>query len=613
MMHQQRRNLVFKIIAGSLPLALLVLFEFVLRWGGYGNDLRLFITDSNDENYWVMNPHVSKRYFPDPATATLGNAERFRKEKGNAVLRIFVLGESTSLGYPYMHNGSFHRMMQYRLLQENPILQTEIINLSLTAVNSITVADFATEISAYSPDAVLIYCGQNEYYGAMGTASANLFSSRPWVQRLLISLRGFRVWQLLQHGWTGLTNTKNNNEVPAQNLMEKMARKQGVPKDSEGYQAGIDQFNRNIRAAISSLCGKGIPVFISNLVSNEKSMAPFADGAGPGSAASLFIEGTKHYKAKDYATAKSLFVQAKEADALRFRAPEAMNITLASIVKQFPKTWLVDTKASFENNSGGGILGEETLLEHVHPNLFGYALLSDCFLTALRKQGIVPPATNTGFTFSTFRASLPVTQVDSIKADMEIKALKMRWPFKDSLKKIPVSNFEEEMAAAMLKKQLGWSVVLDSLLPHYLRVGNYTEALKVAESALLEYPDQVSFYQQAAECSRLLANTSKETTYLQRSFRMQPSAVSAKRLVDLFLTNDAPKATLPYLDYLITNSKQSKALTHIKTMILELQRIKSSPAQTTDRTYALKASELYAMLGYDSLAARYKSQLSGGE
>src|ERR1035437_7482530 len=160
----KKKLLLFKVIAILLPLFFLILIEIGLRLFGYGHDLRLFIEDTKDKHYLALNNYVSLKYFTDSINATVGNYELFKKKKNYETVRIFVLGESTTQGFPYNYNGSFHRWLKYRLMRTFPKKNFEIINLSLTAVNSYTVLDFAKGIIGYEPDAVLIYVGQNEYY-----------------------------------------------------------------------------------------------------------------------------------------------------------------------------------------------------------------------------------------------------------------------------------------------------------------------------------------------------------------------------------------------------------------------------------------------------------------
>ncbi len=91
----------------------------------------------------MFNPDASKKYFTDQGNATTGNREPFRKVK-EAYSFVFCAGKRIyhCIGYPYFHNGSFHRWLQYRLMRSFPGKKLEIVNLSLTAVNSYTILWF---------------------------------------------------------------------------------------------------------------------------------------------------------------------------------------------------------------------------------------------------------------------------------------------------------------------------------------------------------------------------------------------------------------------------------------------------------------------------------------
>ena len=175
-----------------LPLLVLLLVEVSLRIGDYGNHLNLFVEYPGDNNFLMFNPNASKKYFTNQALAATGNTELFKKEKDANTLRIFILGESTTIGYPYFHNGSFHRWIQYRLMNTFPNKRFEIINLSLTAVNSYTVLGFAKELVQYKPDAVLIYSGHNEYYGTLGVASTENVGNSFDVFKLILNCANSR-------------------------------------------------------------------------------------------------------------------------------------------------------------------------------------------------------------------------------------------------------------------------------------------------------------------------------------------------------------------------------------------------------------------------------------
>ena len=105
------KNLLFKSISILLPFIVLLILELSLQLFHYGNNLDLFIESPTNKNYLIFNPHASEKYFTNPLFATTGNCEPFKKVKDSNTLRFFILGESTTAGYPYFHNGSFHRWL----------------------------------------------------------------------------------------------------------------------------------------------------------------------------------------------------------------------------------------------------------------------------------------------------------------------------------------------------------------------------------------------------------------------------------------------------------------------------------------------------------------------
>jgi len=134
-----------------LPFFILILVEIILHLCNYGYDTSLFIEDKTGK-YYHLNPEISQKYFAVQENATRENVELFTKVKKPGTFRIFALGESTTVGFPYMHNGAFPRMLKCRLQFEYPTINFEIINLSLTAVNSYTLSDFSRQLVNFQPN-----------------------------------------------------------------------------------------------------------------------------------------------------------------------------------------------------------------------------------------------------------------------------------------------------------------------------------------------------------------------------------------------------------------------------------------------------------------------------
>ncbi|MGX5857530.1 GDSL-type esterase/lipase family protein [Dyadobacter jiangsuensis] len=541
-----------------MPFLVLLVLEGALRLSGYGHDLAVFTEDPARKGYLVLNPHASKRYFANQQNATYGNAEPFTVNKAPGVFRIFVLGESTTIGYPYMNNGSFHRWLQYRLLQTYPDRDFEVINLSLTAVNSYTVLDFGKAVLDYEPDAVLVYTGHNEYYGAMGVAATKGIGHNRTLARWLMNLRSWRLTQLIATVADKIIGLISGENVDLrENLMKRMAADQQIAFGSAAYNAGIDQFRANMDELAAATSARGIPLLISNLVSNEKDLKPFISipGGQGKSADTHYQSGIRLFNQADYPSAKKEFVTAKELDALRFRAPEALNTIIKDITHTHKGVTLVDTRDLFEKHAAAGILGKETLLEHVHPNLQGYALLSEAFYQSLRQTGLLP-ASSAEMPLEALKKQMPVTIVDSLKGEYEMMILKEGWPFN-----IPMpaeekreKTEEEKLAGALVVKQISWRDAMGRLQQHYAAAKDTAAMLRVAEALALDDPLNAVYFDNAGKLSIALGLHRQAVNYLSKAFRMENSFERARMLFVILLKMDRPEEALPYVRYAAANN-----------------------------------------------------------
>jgi tetratricopeptide (TPR) repeat protein len=610
-----KRVLLFKAIAISMPFLILILLEVALRIFHYGHDLSLFMEYPGDKNFLVLNPSASKRYFTDPALAPTGNRELFKKEKDKNTFRIFVLGESTTIGYPYFHNGSFHRWLQYRLMHTFPDKNFEIINLSVTAVNSYTVLGFAKELVDYEPDAVLIYCGQNEYYGALGVGSTNRISGNSHIIQLMLRLRQWRITQLITSLYEKITGAfKAARGYSGETLMQRMVADQQIPYGSKLYYRGIEQFRSNMDATLQLFSEHHIPVLISNLVSNERGLSPFisieadstrfpsfkrdyesgvkafelkelraadslfkqADLVYDGHALCNYYLGRVSYELGDYVTAEARFAKALDLDVLRFRAPSPLNGVIAQLCIKYPDAHLVDTRAAFVSHSENHIIGSDLILEHVHPNLIGYALMSDVFYEALKREHILSVGNVKEMSLQQLMEDMPITSVDSLAAVYKIAKLKSNWPFngggqQDSL---PVGSEEQKLAYNVAFEHIRWRDAMDNLYSYYVGTNNLTEAKKVMEALTLEYPMEASLYEITANICGKLNDLADAAFYFRKAFALSPSPEMSKTIFIIYLDLDEPAEAIPYLDYAINNLSDRRliAVKEYSEEIIQLQR-----------------------------------------
>jgi hypothetical protein len=593
--------LLFKIFAIGLPLVLLFLLEIGLRVFNYGHNQSLFIKDPADDRYMVMNKYASEKFFSDTLTATIGNHELFQANKSPNTFRIFVLGESTTIGYPYFHNGSFHRWLQYRLMHMYPDKNFEVVNLSLTAVNSYTVLDFGKQLARYQPDAVLIYTGHNEYYGALGIGSTSSLGSNRFLVEALLKLRELKLSQLfrnIESKITGVFASKKSGD--RDNLMKQMAARQEIPFGSADYQAGIDQYDKNMTELCSTLNNAKIPTFISTIVSNERGLSPFiSEKDSSRSAMHFFNAGTKAYNESQFAIAKQDFDKAKEMDELRFRGPEAINDIIEKLPAQFPYVHLVDTKKLFEKYSPHGIIGSETILEHVHPTLYGYSIMSEAFFQAIQKQHLIDDKPERQISFDELKKEMPITEMDSLYGAYQILILKTGWPFNQS---IPGSfkfgtDPEGEMAGKLALREIQWDPAMNQLFNYYKSKDEKAAELKITNAMVLEYPTEPQLLNFAANLNAQLNNYDEAAFYYRKQYMISPGDQLSLLIARLYVQADEPEKAIPYIPQ--DNIKARLAQIVNDKMLLQEQPKNAQIAQ--------RIAANYKIIGALDLSSKYGS------
>ena len=588
-----KKNLWFKLIACMLPVLLLLILEAALRLAGFGNDLSLFVEDPKYRNCLRLNEKASLRYFLREENATRGAAELFPKKKKNDAVRIFVQGESTAVGFPYFHNGSFSRMLSYRLQQAFPDTEWEVINLAITALNSYALYDFTDEIIAQRPDAVIINAGHNEYYGALGVGSTGKSGAGVAVGRLGIALRKTKTGQLLSRMLSPLRQHAQTDDT--QTLMEVMAGNQEIPFDSDIYRAGLNQFEKNLNGTLEKYRKAGIRVFLTNAVSNLKDQPPFISvlsAANPQPtgwretfdtaldrlkqqqdtvgmlqsisrlhaidtcyARSWYVLGGIRYAQKDFAAAASSFLKAKELDALRFRAPEAINGIIRDLSDKYDNVVHVDVEKSFKEHSTGDIIGESLMLEHLHPNLKGHFIIADALFRSLESEKFKGVTAQDTTTFEEAWQALPLIATDSLRGAYMTAAMRKKWPFNES---IPDDNrrnksLEETTAEAIARREIKWGNAMLDLMQHFKKNGQADKAVKCGEQLIMEYPYEYAVYEETVNLCIDTKQYPKGIFYARKAYLLKKTTTMALRLSILHLKSDEPEKALPYLEFLITS------------------------------------------------------------
>jgi lysophospholipase L1-like esterase len=423
----KKNNIRFWVILIILPFLLFTFFEIGLRLFDYGDDLSLFKQATGDKSdYFYINRWVAKRYFstqgiPDPSNDVF---LRIKPENG---YRIFVLGGSTAAGWPYSNNIMFSRILQKRLGDAFPNKYIEVVNTSISAINSYTFMDFTDEILDYKPDFILLYGGHNEYYGAFGVASTQTIGNMRWIKKLYLNLIHYKSFQLFKNIYSFLyaliNSDANTDQSGVSTLMEDLVNEQSIKYGSELYAQGLNQFEENLNDILDDTKNNGIPVIISELVSNIRDQAPFrSTGRTPTeSASSIFKKSQQLFKDNKYSESKRQFYLAKDMDALRFRASEDIN-ELIHEVKSEDGVYLVPLLKYFEEKSINQLIGNDLMLDHLHPNVDGHFILADAYFWTIINNNLISPKKDVKAYKSSdrYRREWGFSLLDSVYAQMKV-------------------------------------------------------------------------------------------------------------------------------------------------------------------------------------------------
>jgi tetratricopeptide (TPR) repeat protein len=533
--------------AGALLLSLIVIlfFEIILRLFHYGGDQRLFLPMKGDmAGYYRINNQVARRYFFMQKRVPTPGRDLFLKEKPANSTRIFVMGGSTAAGYPYGNNLMFSRILAERLSAVFPDRLIEVVNVAMAAVNSYTLLDFTDEIIAQHPDLVLVYAGHNEFYGALGVGSMESIGRNPGMVRLILKLRKFRIFLLLRNGTGALRNafgkagSGSSESDPTATLMARIVGSKSIPYETPLYRLGLEQFEGNLQILIQKIKKAGVTVVLSELVSNIRDQKPFVSVPTetlPG-AETVYDQAIETESQGDYAHAAQLYTQAKDLDALRFRASEDINHIIHRLAQQ-DSIPVVQMKHLFEQASDHGLVGDALMTDHLHPNIRGCFLLADGFFQTLHTNGLIASVWDS----SRIRPSLfyeahwPITALDSASADLSVLYLKGSWPFRPENE---VNQTLSHYHPSTLEERLALKVLTDpevNLEKAHLELGEYFSSKKQYDRAFREYralitmvPHEMEFYERAVKMCLQSKKYPLALTVLKRSLKLKDTPFNTK-------------------------------------------------------------------------------------
>ncbi len=506
------KKVLFSLIPVSLLLLLLVLTELLLRAFSPVRAEPLVTEVIYDRIEWYqVNRSYLGRYVPagTPIVPEFKPA-LFRRKKNDRIFRVMCLGGSTMFGTPYLMTANIPGIVRKQLRHLHPEREIEVINWGASAINSNVVRELTGEVLGFDPDLVLIYMGHNEFYGPDGVG-ASFFEKRiPGLTPLKHALRDLRLLQLLQ-GWiAGAGRAAGSSDEL--NLMRQVSEETLVPLDSFDARRVFDLFQQNLSAILAAYEKASVPVIVSDVSSNLL-FPPFVSDSGdvltearlekleasgspiPDEDLNALLSyklGRTALERGDVERALRLLENARDKDLLKFRAPGRINEVIRSVCKEHGVI-LVSSDSAIAANDGG-IPGDRTFWEHLHPKAHGYYLIARLYVEAIERMNLLGgAATGESTSLLPFQPdSLSICWLDQAYADLSIQRLTGQWPFKNHKRAMSVLHEAEpdllRIATETYGRRITWDEGCYKSATYFWSRGRLRDALTTYEALLEEYP-----------------------------------------------------------------------------------------------------------------------------
>jgi tetratricopeptide (TPR) repeat protein len=415
-----RRKWPFRMLAILLPFLVVGVVELVGRIAGYGGIPSVLVPMAGNKGRELITVHtggIQSFFVALPEGAGRIHSTVFPRQKEPNTVRIFVVGGSAAQGYPEPRNLSLSSFLEAMLRDLWPDRRLEIINLSVVAVASFPVRCIYEEAIQYDPDLMIVYTGNNEFYGAQGVASVHSFGRTPQAMRIH---RESRRWALLQ--MLDQVFRRSPAAASGKGMMELVMADQQIPPADPRRTAAPENLYTNITAMIASGASHGVPAIVCTLPVNDRDLFPLGEDPPPPLSESeqrrfsaLLEQGRKlvaddpeaaltklreaavleaDHALLQYLLGRCLtalgahddalqaYIRAIDLDPMPWRAPSQSNEAVRKAAADGGAV-LCDLAVALRSHSPGGATGWEMMDDHVHPSLEGQARIAQALLQSM--------------------------------------------------------------------------------------------------------------------------------------------------------------------------------------------------------------------------------------
>lgn len=377
--------------------------------------------------------------------------DSFLATKPSRGLRLFCVGGSTVQGRPFATETAFSKWLEIRLQQCLPKRTVEVVNCGGVSYASYRLAPIVDEVLAYQPDAIILYTGHNEFledrtYESIRQQSSWLTQGHAWLSNLrtYTFLRSCLLGRdatvsKAESSSEAASSSKAENVLSAE--VEARLDFQGglelYHRDDDWRQGVVQHFELNLERMIVACQTADVPLLIVKPVSNLRDASPFKSQHRRGLSAEdrirfeallastdpesnqgralvagqvreklnsnrkaleQAVELDPRFALARYRLGQTLLllgnvnesrvhlIAAKEEDVCPLRAIEPILAAVEGIADRNGVPML-DAQALFASHSPDGIVGSESLVDHVHPSIAGHQVLADAIAKEFQRQG----------------------------------------------------------------------------------------------------------------------------------------------------------------------------------------------------------------------------------
>lgn len=401
-------RLLFIALSMALGLGVLGAAELGFRLAGYGGHAPVF-TDAGElpgGSRLIFSSVAGSTAYFDTRRSSAGSLDpvAFEMPRPERAFRVMVIGESAAKGIPSPRPLAWSSILREMLGDLMPQREVEVLNIAVTAIAAFPASDILRQSLAQDPDLVVIWVGNNEFYGAYGVASLHSAGRTPRMMALIHWARGLGVVQWMDG--LGARQTRPAGET----LMEAMIGRSFIAPDDPVRTRAAENLRVLVGGMARRCIARGVPVVVCLPPVNERDLAPLgvSDVSGldagalkdversvgsallelrsepaaaeshareaiaraPQHAMAHFLLGRALHAQGKSAEALGAFQRAIDLDSMPWRPPST-SVEAVRAGGERGGAVICDLHGAFRSGSPGGAVGWELVADHVHPSQAG--------------------------------------------------------------------------------------------------------------------------------------------------------------------------------------------------------------------------------------------------